>query len=144
MPWPLILLTPDEFLSRLNLSTDRRLAPGHCAYAPQILRPGHYIGAHLGSRYLSLPEPRRAPILIALPDCVNGRYQLWCPDEMAWNAKDGYHGAGWTITGDLPNIAITPSINCVGSYHGFVSLIDGKGVITDDCEGRKFPLAPAP
>lgn len=142
MPWPLILLTPEDFRARLDRAVPELLQAGHCAYAPQILRPGHYIGAHLGENYLKLPEPRRAPILIMLPDLVNGKCQIWCPDEMAWNAKDSYHGQGWVVTGELPNIAITPSINCVGSYHGYVQLVDGKGTITDDCEGRKSPPNP--
>lgn len=40
----------------------------------------------------------------------------------------------WTVTGEWPNITVTPSINSVGRYHGWIQ----NGVITDDCEGRKF------
>jgi hypothetical protein len=40
----------------------------------------------------------------------------------------------WTVTGSLPNITVVPSINCIGRYHGFIT----DGIISDDCEGRKF------
>ena len=45
---------------------------------------------------------------------------------------------GWVISGKPPNITITPSIDCVGRYHGFVR----DGIITPDCEGRLFPHFP--
>jgi hypothetical protein len=143
MPWPLILLPSDEWFLR-HQHHDPRLEPlqiGHCAVAPWVFTEDGYshVRKALGSKYLALPEPRRAPIVIALP-YHNQKYQIWFPDERAWDAKQGYHGEGWTITGDLPNISITPSINCVGTYHGYVD----KGQITSDCEGRKFPLEPTP
>lgn len=40
----------------------------------------------------------------------------------------------WTVTGTAPDVTATPSINCVGVYHGFVT----NGEVTEDCEGRKF------
>ena len=40
----------------------------------------------------------------------------------------------WTWTGTLPRITVTPSVNCIGRYHGWIR----DGVVTDDCEGRKF------
>lgn len=40
----------------------------------------------------------------------------------------------WTVKGEWPNVTITPSIHCTGSYHGYVR----DGVVTDDCDGRKF------
>lgn len=42
--------------------------------------------------------------------------------------------AGWVVTGTAPVITVMPSINCVGSFHGFIT----NGEITEDCEGRKF------
>lgn len=138
MPWPLVLLAPEEWRARADNPGGMRLEPGHCAFAPWALQPGHYVRQHLGANYLKLPEPRRAPIVIALPDLVNGKFQIWYPDEQAWSGTQGYHGDGWVVTGDLPKVSITPSINCVGSYHGWVK----DGVISDDVEGRTIPKAP--
>jgi hypothetical protein len=136
MPWPLIHLAPDEWLARhRNAPGFQPLEIGHCAYAPWLFTEDgyHYITSALGSRYRSLPEPRRAPIIIALP-YAGTKYQIWVPDQQAWNSTQGNHGEGWLVTGELPRVTITPSINCVGTYHGFVT----EGVIADDCEGRKF------
>lgn len=43
-------------------------------------------------------------------------------------------GRGWDVTGELPKITLSPSINQVGSYHGYIQ----DGVISEDCEGRPF------
>jgi hypothetical protein len=48
--------------------------------------------------------------------------------------QEGSPGNRWTVTGEIPNVTATPSVNCVGTYHGWVT----NGVVTDDCEGRKF------
>jgi hypothetical protein len=40
----------------------------------------------------------------------------------------------WTRTGDLPKVTATPSINAIGTYHGWLR----DGVLTDDCEGRTY------
>ena len=68
------------------------------------------------------------------------------PDRKPWNIDRGRkinasyveHGSKskpvpqWSRTGTPPLITVTPSVNCVGRYHGWVR----DGVITDDCEGR--------
>ena len=146
MPWPLILLSEPEWRRRRD---DYTLVAGHCCYAPWILLPRPVPGdpdgrteddwrkKELGSRYLTLPDnperPRRAPILICLPDDGSSP-TIWCPDCMAWNSAQGSHGHGWEVNGVLPNVTITPSINYPGRYHGWVQ----AGVVTDDCEGRRF------
>ncbi len=122
MTWPLVLITAEQWMS----PTFKRL-PGHCCYAPWVLekqRPNQ-----IGSLYLQNHAGKRPPILIVLPGGSG-----WCPDMRAWASAQGYHGEGWAVVGDLPNVTITPSINYVGVYHGWVQ----NGVITDDCEGRKF------
>lgn len=53
---------------------------------------------------------------------------LFTPDRLSSN-----NTSGWTVTGELPNISITPSIGSQ-SYHGFVQ----NGVLTDDLEGRTY------
>lgn len=128
MPWPLIPLSEEEWK---RLAADSELKPGHCVIAPWVLEPDHWRAGSFGSHYLNLPQPRRAPILIMLP----GDNQ-WCPDQMAWTSERGNYGNGWMVTGEWPKISITPSINFVGRYHGFVI----AGEITDDCEGRVFPF----
>lgn len=67
---------------------------------------------------------------------------LFCVDTAAYDETRGHHGEGWKVTGTPPTITVTPSINCIGSYHGYIR----DGVITDDCEGRTFPeeIAPCP
>lgn len=69
--------------------------------------------------------PRRAPLVVMLPGTGT-----FCIDSMA----SGNHPHGWTVTGDAPNVTLTPSVNAVGVYHGWIQ----NGVITDDCEGRTF------
>ena len=60
----------------------------------------------------------------------------WDMEAIANEWKDGkiVREHKWTITGTIPNVSATPSINCVGVYHGYVT----NGIVTDDCEGRKF------
>lgn len=74
------------------------------------------------------PGGFRLPLVVRLPDgsdfCVDGP----CYDK-------GKRYGGWDVTGEPPNITLSPSINIVGYYHGWIQ----NGVITDDCEGRKFP-----
>lgn len=51
------------------------------------------------------------------------------------------NGGKWSVTGELPAITVSPSIAQQGgsAYHGFVK----NGVITDDCDGRKFDKFPS-
>lgn len=44
------------------------------------------------------------------------------------------NGNGWERTGEIPNITASPSIHCVGRYHGWLK----NGVLSDDVDGRKF------
>lgn len=71
--------------------------------------------------------------------------KVWCvmlPGGMEWiiysyaSGPDPRHK--WNVQGALLDITVTPSINCVGYYHGFVS----RGVISEDCEGRKYDGVP--
>lgn len=47
----------------------------------------------------------------------------------------GYYD-GWTVTGKPPDITVSPSINYVGSYHGWLQ----NGVISQDVDGRNYTL----
>jgi hypothetical protein len=59
------------------------------------------------------------------------------PGRMIWRmGEEGTNGHLWTLSGDIPNVTASPSINFVGTYHGWVQ----NGVVSDDCEGRKFDV----
>jgi hypothetical protein len=49
--------------------------------------------------------------------------RLWCTKQQAGD------GLLWTVTGEAPNITVSPSINCLepGGWHGFIQ----NGVISD-------------
>lgn len=73
---------------------------------------------------------KRAPLAVQLP--IGGFFV----DGPFWN-NNGPYGDGWMVTGEAPLITMSPSINIVGHYHGWLQ----NGVISDDCEGRTFPDA---
>jgi hypothetical protein len=80
---------------------------------------------------------RRKPLWVKLPGellfLIDGRaYDTkyvgkplgsWGPDDY----KLGYHGEGWTVTGEPPLITCSPSIHFPGYYHGFLT----TGVVSD-------------
>jgi hypothetical protein len=85
------------------------------------------------------------------PEGPNGRYtgpdgKVWCvmlPGGVEWiiySHASGNPPSKWDVQGTVPNITVSPSISQVGVYHGFIK----GGVISDDCEGRKFPKWPNP
>lgn len=70
----------------------------------------------------------RPPLCVYLPG--NNRF---CVDACTWSqGAPGPHG--WAVRGEPPLITVSPSIHLVGSYHGFIN----SGVISDDCDGRRF------
>lgn len=81
---------------------------------------------HLSEFYYQNNSHRR-PLFVVLPGNI-----LWCVDGQCWS--NGNHYGGWTVSGDAPSITVQPSINIGGTYHGWMQ----DGVITDDCEGRKY------
>lgn len=114
---------------------------GDCWPAPEFLGRKRQDGQPiLGQNYFNDWAASRQPLVVALPAVYADAapeyrcsVQFFCLDAKASGES---HGNGWkvSIEGDLvdgqqPKITVSPSINCVGSYHG---------VITDDCEGRKY------
>jgi len=79
------------------------------------------------SDYYRQHNAHRRPLMVILP----GRH-LFLLDGQCWSGEKRY--GGWTVSGDAPLITVSPSINIGGSYHGWLQ----NGVISDDCEGRKF------
>lgn len=66
----------------------------------------------------------KRPLIVVLPGLV--RFPVYGPATTT--------GTPWAVEGEPPLLTLTPSINVAGVYHGFIQ----NGVITDDCEGRKF------
>ncbi len=63
----------------------------------------------------------RLPLVVLLPGKC-----YFLVDGKCFNGERGYYD-GWTVTGVPPNITVSPSINMVGRYHGFLK----NGVIGD-------------
>lgn len=97
----------------VDKATGQPPVPGDCFYAPET----RWAQLQLSNEYKK-HALQRSPIIVVLPT-VNGRGQWWCVDEQAFNGKQGYHGEGWTVTGVLPQITVTPSIQ-TDEYHGWV------------------------
>lgn len=72
---------------------------------------------------------RRPPVLVMLPS----RY-AWPIDRLATDDNGSMLTGGWTVTGDPPAVTVNPSISLKGRWHGWIR----GGVITDDCEGRRY------
>lgn len=93
----------------------------------------------ISKRYKKHWAKKRPPLMVVLPskhDSAGG--DMFLLDRVASGDKSR---EGWEITingelvhGEKPDITVKPSINCDGSYHGFIR----NGVITDDCEGRTY------
>lgn len=94
----------------------------------------------ISERYKADWAKKRPPLLVVLPDYNNKNNRDWFVVDRHASGDDAKMGWLVTIVGDLvdgqmPDITLEPSINCVGSYHGYIK----HGVITDDCEGRVYP-----
>lgn len=72
-------------------------------------------------------KKHREPLFVMLPGRV-----LFLVDGKCHS--DGKKYGGWTVTGNPPNITVTPSINIGGIYHGFLK----DGILSDDVEQRVF------
>lgn len=98
--------------------------------------------AHVGAMWPADENWRALPSTEYRADAEGKRPMLWvmlpsgpfCIDQRSSRSE-----AGWKVTGDAPQVTLTPSINVMGAYHGWIT----DGVITDDCEGRTFPEASA-
>ncbi len=106
-------------------------APGDAWFDPD------YPAELLSAQYERERRARRPPLVVVLPSrqsfCVDSAY------SRGWPVKWGGDGSrdGWNVTGTPPHVTLTPSVNLVGSYHGFIT----AGVIGPDVEGRKFNAA---
>lgn len=72
---------------------------------------------------------KRPPIVVILPN--GDRFMV---DKCCYQKENG-----WTVTGEAPNITLSPSINCIREnraegYHGWLK----NGILSDDLEGRTY------
>jgi hypothetical protein len=107
-----------------------RLLPAHPGAAMQ---PGDMwywpLAPFLSAQYDRDHRGKRPPLMVCLPNRV-----VFCVDRVADDPETNATRDGWTVTGEPPNITVSPSIDHPGGYHGWIR----DGVITDDCEGRRF------
>jgi len=68
---------------------------------------------NLSAQYFA-QNANRKPLVVMLP----GRHYFLL-DAQCFNSDRGFYD-GWTVTGVPPNITVSPSINMVGRYHGFL------------------------
>lgn len=92
---------------------------------------GGYAG-YIGDNYLRDWAGKRAPLYVKLPDGTE-----FCVDSRDSREIGKPSGSGWTVTGEPPQITVSPSINILGRYHGYLK----NGAISDDVEKRSFPNA---
>jgi hypothetical protein len=90
--------------------------------APWLLKPGRE--ADLSDAYRAVYAGKRPPLIVRLP----GGAGDFCVDG-------DYGGEIWTVTGEAPNITVSPSIHAPGLYHGWLE----NGVLSDDGDVRVFP-----
>jgi len=132
MPWQCRLVGTASDYGALPVSA---LVPGTMYYGePCMIDRSNRYGAFclmtlLSSEYLRDWLATRLPLFVVLP---NG--EEFCPD-FSYSYTRGNTQEGWTVTGDAPNITVSPSINFVGRWHGFLQ----NGVLSEDVEGRTFP-----
>lgn len=66
--------------------------------------------------------------MVALPSATNPAGTDW------FNPFMDYDGGTWLVTGELPDVTVSPSIHMPNSYHGYVR----DGQVTDDVDGRRY------
>lgn len=109
----------------VDVATGERPKPYDIFLHPKILE------RQRGTLSRHYPAQNRAPITVVLP---NGDW--FCVDSAYWTEADPNPDKnGWQVLGEFPDITVSPSINCVGRWHG--SLINGE--LSEDVDGRVFP-----
>lgn len=112
--------------------------PGTCYcagdwwYAPYMLDGDGTRSKWLGTYYYE-HNAHRPPIFVVLP---GGSH--FCVD-MVPSAEMEAGGHGWTVTGspEEGTLAVSPSINAIGLYHGWLGIAGTPpGHLSDDLEGR--------
>lgn len=124
-----------------------------CAAVTELRRLQDQDRIHLSAHYFA-HNSSRPPLILKLPGdlyfLVDG--QCYSPTCTKCGAKHGWrheacpkggehaprgHYDGWKVSGTPPRITVEPSIHYPDYYHGWLK----DGVISDDCDGRKFDAA---
>lgn len=99
---------------------------------------GPYI---VGNCWFGGPESAKSPRLANYYKSHNShREPLWVvlpgtgPVCVDYTASNDPSMKGWTVTGDVSNLTVAPSIRCGDTYHGYIQ----NGHVTADCDGRKY------
>jgi hypothetical protein len=127
MPWKC-------FAIKAIRMTDWESTPhgGQCRRMMFTLPDGREVGFDElppGAMWHSDQQPRES--YLAGADSI----QVKLPGPTIWSMnRPGTNGCKWDVSGEIPNVTASPSINFVGLYHGWVQ----NGVVSDDVEGRKF------
>ncbi|MCL5265196.1 MAG: DUF6527 family protein [Chloroflexi bacterium] len=101
-----------------------RPVPGDMWYAPgEIIKNGkdggsYIYGYRLSDQYVANVKDKRQPIFVCLPRNIH-----FCVDSAT---SDG-NGKGWEVSGEAPNINVSPSVHIVNRWHGWLK----NGEITD-------------
>ena len=102
--------------------------PGDMWYAPWYIEKDGVPCSYLTEEYKRDWMSKRLPLVVMLP-CKEG---FLVDSRCMVNGKMLDHG--WKVTGEVPNITVSPSINFIGRYHGWLQ----NGILSDDIEGRKY------
>lgn len=98
-------------------SGNYRPVPGDMWFAPDEVvkndKDGRqYIyGYPLSTQYVAERKAQRKPLFVCLPKTIH-----FCIDSAT---SDG-NGQGWEVSGEAPNITVSPSINIVNLWHGWL------------------------
>src|ERR1019366_7910654 len=75
----------------------------------------------LSDEYLANYLAKRLPLVVAIPFTHR---ETGKPDIVRFgidtSTSSDNRRHGWTVTGEAPNITVTPSINLVGIWHGWL------------------------
>lgn len=116
MPWNCYLVDEGSF----------DLPVGAMWYGKMPEGPGGNCLGNLSDEYYRDYFGKRPPLIVMLP-AKNEHGEMfpwpWCVDTV----QSSEPHAGWTVTGEAPNITVSPSIHAVGVYHGWLQ----NGVISD-------------
>lgn len=103
--------TGEARISRIvDRATGERPVPGDMYFHPWCLE--HSRDAL--SAYYFAHNADRPPLCVVLPTGMH-----FIIDGAFFDREKGYHG-GWTVTGTPPAITVSPSINVVGHWHGWL------------------------
>lgn len=78
-----------------------------------------YYWERISREYVAQHAGRRGLYLIKLP-AASAKGEWFSPDWMWGRPSENPKREGWTVTGTLSDLSVSPSIDSQGSYHGFL------------------------